>query len=470
MRAFNASTVVSKRSYCAAPDAKWQGGHIMNFQQNNSTLLRMLLELYFDAPLVPQSFFHACSPTSPFILQHHEFAYYGSDAAYYRVQLFEGAAAQCAERRQHTQLRRQAFDAEECLCQYATGYAEHAIDYIVSRESGQLRFIEFDAAGELRLAAYVTSLDATRLFDKERYGAVAAYVRQLPAAKPAPMLTAPEQAVVAACFARRWPASDLARVAAYFAELPPMDILQSLPLFALAQQSAPSQLLPNVHVMIPTKNPIDMTTCISSLYDRADLKFGTVQFHFGIDWKDNRTRAVLEQACDTLGVSCTYHEVYSRGGDVSAIVNHMFTTIDDEAYFLRFNDDSEMLTPDWNRRAIEALRREPVDAGIAWLTDLSNVHLQTHSFVSAVHRRVFGYYFPYHYKNIYEDDWITATYTGELRKTSFIRLKHNAKSSRYSQAEIPRDVRDSSVQRARARMARHLARHRSEFYLIEVDQ
>jgi hypothetical protein len=465
--AFNAATVKPLRSYCAAPAAGWRGGHILSFQLNNSTLLRMLLELYFDAPLIPQSFFHACTAASPFLLQHHEHEYHGTEAAYAKVDVFAGAATQCAQQAGAAALRRVPFDNNACLCQYASAYADHAIDYIVSRDTTQLRFVEFERVNRTGsgITSYIASLNSSRPFDAQRFGAVFDYVKQRQQQAPrTPVLDDAAQSIAAACFARRWPTRDLDSMAVYFRELPALRELTRLPLFVDAQRALPSKLAPNVHVMIPTKNPTDLARCLASLYNRADLQFGTVQFHFGIDWKDNKTRTALEKICDTLAVVCTYHEVYARGGDVSAIVNHMFSTIEEDAYFLRFNDDSEMLTPAWNRRAIEALRREPVDAGIAWLTDLSNANLQTHSFVSAVHRRVYGYYFPYHYKNIYEDDWITATYTGELRKPSFIRLKHHAKGSRYSMVKVPHDVLDLSVNRARARMARHLAQHRGDFY------
>jgi hypothetical protein len=217
-----------------------------------------------------------------------------------------------------------------------------------------------------------------------------------------------------------------------------------------------SELNPNVNVLIPTRNPNNLSRCISSLLAKADRSFGQINFHFGIDHDDNKTEREIRKVCTLFGAYCLVHEVYNRAGDVSGIVNHMFMNIDEDAYFFRFNDDSEMLTSKWNSMAIRALRNEPTDVGIAKIIDLTNPGLQTHSFVSSTHKKIFGTYFPIHFKNIYEDNWITDVYSGVLTKKTFVKVKHHAIGSRYSAQTIPRDILTWTVQKSKHKIMMYL--------------
>jgi hypothetical protein len=210
---------------------------------------------------------------------------------------------------------------------------------------------------------------------------------------------------------------------------------------------------------MPIKQPKMLDACLTSLIANADLAFAPLHFCFGIDWNDTATGASIAMSVAALRVNHTVFSVYDRGSDVSMIVNEMFSLVDDDAgYFLRFNDDTHMLTPNWNRLAIEALRQHPRDIGLARIVDPRHpaTLMQTHSFVSARHRDIFGLYFSAHFKNSAEDAWITGVYAGNLTKDSGVRINHHASGTRYKLARVPQDVFKYSVAVGRARVAAYL--------------
>ena len=213
-----------------------------------------------------------------------------------------------------------------------------------------------------------------------------------------------------------------------------------------------------VHVLIPTKQPTELERTILSLTQNANTSFGQLVFHFGISFDDTATANSVEMTCRSTNSECVVHPVYNREGDISMIVNHMFVSINERAYFFRCNDDTVMTTPNWNQRAIETLRRRPSNVGLALIVDThrrDDIHdnLQTHSFVSSVHRDIFGMYFPAHFKNWFEDDWITNVYAGALSKSSGIVIQHVSKTPRYNKQIVPRNVVELSAASGRERIA-----------------
>jgi hypothetical protein len=227
-------------------------------------------------------------------------------------------------------------------------------------------------------------------------------------------------------------------------------------------QTTRSFLAPNVNVLIPTKDPITLDRCLRSLILKDDFKFGKVKFHFGINHSDKVTLDKVSSICKTFKINehyCVIHEVYDRNGDVTSIVNFMFASINEEEYFFRFNDDSEMQTEGWNRLAIEALRKTaPVDVGLARITDTYNSRIQTHSFVSAAHKRIFSYYFPHHFKNLFEDDWISRIYSGyNLTRTTGIVVIHHFSGIRYHAHHGASNILERSVDSGVKKLAKYLA-------------
>lgn len=58
------------------------------------------------------------------------------------------------------------------------------------------------------------------------------------------------------------------------------------------------------------------------------------------------------------------------------------------------------------RRFIQSLKQsDPPDVGITGPLDLNNERLMTQSFASCKHYEIFGFYYPWHFKNWYSDDW-----------------------------------------------------------------
>jgi len=227
-------------------------------------------------------------------------------------------------------------------------------------------------------------------------------------------------------------------------------------------QTTRSFLAPNVNVLIPTKDPTTLDRCLRSLILKADFKFGKVKFHFGINHSDKVTLDKVSSICKTFKINehyCVIHEVYDRNGDVTSIVNFMFAAINEEEYFFRFNDDSEMKTEGWNRLAIEALRKTaPIDVGLAGIADTYNPRIQTHSFVSAVHKRIFSCYFPHHFKNLFEDDWISRIYSGyNLTRTTGIVVIHHFSGIRYQAHHGASNILDRSVDSGVKKLAKYLA-------------
>lgn len=196
----------------------------------------------------------------------------------------------------------------------------------------------------------------------------------------------------------------------------------------------------DVHVLMPIKHPKTLSQCIDLLLILSNRTFGDTIFEFGVNWDDDATKDAIRRVMEPRSsVRYKVHQVHNRAGDLSIIVNHLFQSTRGK-YYMRFNDDTEMLTVNWNQLAVQTLQREPADFGIAWMTDLSNSGLQTHSFVSYRHKQIFGTYFPVHFKNWYEDNWITQVYPNDWRKQSGIRLRHIANGQRYAGNVIKSDM------------------------------
>ena len=96
--------------------------------------------------------------------------------------------------------------------------------------------------------------------------------------------------------------------------------------------------------------------------------------------------------------------------------NKLFARACDEgcSYFYQLNDDLQLLTPGWAPRFVSALNASmPPNFGIAGPLDLNNERLMTQSFASCTHLEVFGFYYPWRFRNWFSDDWAAQVYGPE---------------------------------------------------------
>ncbi|KAL9642096.1 hypothetical protein ABK040_007102 [Willaertia magna] len=106
--------------------------------------------------------------------------------------------------------------------------------------------------------------------------------------------------------------------------------------------------------------------------------------------------------------------VINSHGWVPMLWNAVFQhSIDDGAdYFYQLNDDVSFKTKDWTRILINRLVNNPLrsNLGVTGPTDEGNRSIFTQAFVHRTHNEIFGYFYPYVFKNWYSDDWISLVY------------------------------------------------------------
>lgn len=217
----------------------------------------------------------------------------------------------------------------------------------------------------------------------------------------------------------------------------------------------------DVHIIMPTLRPnaTRLALTLDSLIDNCNTSFGSFVLHYGVNWNDSETHETASRVATQLGVPFLIHEVFQRKGDVSTICNHVFSEVVEGRYFLRFNDDTTMLSPGWNYRAITALRETPPhDFGLALIHDLLNERIQTHSFVSYRHREIFGHLFPLHFQNWYEDDWMSNVYPEHWRKFANVTIQHEGKPERYAIVEPPAELFRKILESSQQKLYRYCQR------------
>jgi hypothetical protein len=450
---------------------------MVSFQHVDVHYTRMFLELYFDRPLLVRSFFHKCADDeSSYLFIHELMPTTNARTLYVKRHVLAVTQQMC--------FMHIGADFLECSKNAAIEYANHVALVLKAVTPENVRVID-DVS--MRNASYAAQKilemgeisNMSRAFDRSRVDetalvlsdeVVSEKIKQAGSVAPHEfseanvMGTLDERIDILALFAKEFTESLNGNSAILQLEFPEVGfgsaaIQARISKMIDAEKCSTDAIVePNVNVMIPTKNPEEsnIARCVDSLLSKANLTFGRVRFHFGIDWRDQKTQTIVEKTCSVLGADCEVHPVHGREGDVSAIANHIFATIDANEYFFRFNDDSEMLTQNWNVLAVTALRKPPCNIGIAHILDKTNPGLQTHSFVSVMHKRIFGFYFAYHFKNWYEDNWITDVYSGALTKKSGVVIKHHAQSERYVIPPMDHDALAFAVQKGRKRIDKYL--------------
>jgi hypothetical protein len=87
--------------------------------------------------------------------------------------------------------------------------------------------------------------------------------------------------------------------------------------------------------------------------------------------------------------------------------------MDDGAdYFYQLNDDIRLESGGWSATFVNALRNNPFKSnfGVTGPVDRNNQNILTQAFVSRMHYDIFGFLYPYVFKNWYSDDWMTEIY------------------------------------------------------------
>jgi hypothetical protein len=96
-------------------------------------------------------------------------------------------------------------------------------------------------------------------------------------------------------------------------------------------------------------------------------------------------------------------------------------------YFYQLNDDLLLLTEGWADRFVSALESStPPGFGIAGPLDLHNERLMTQSFASCTHYEIFGYYYPWRFRNWYSDDWAAQLYGESTHWLTDVEVDHGA--------------------------------------------
>ena len=110
-------------------------------------------------------------------------------------------------------------------------------------------------------------------------------------------------------------------------------------------------------------------------------------------------------------------------GNVCYIWNELFKKAfkDNNDYFVQIGSDIYFQDKGWVNACLDILKQNN-DIGVVGMTDAGrrksnpNDTLLTQSFVSRKHMEIFGFYYPYEFKNWYIDDWISEIYDLDSKK------------------------------------------------------
>ena len=104
-------------------------------------------------------------------------------------------------------------------------------------------------------------------------------------------------------------------------------------------------------------------------------------------------------------------------------------------YFVRLNDDTQIITNAWVQHAIAVLRLfHPPNIGVVGPTcNQGNTRILTHDMVHRTHFDIFETYYPKELKNWYIDDWISAVYGSNRTKKmqNWVVMHHVQGGTRY---------------------------------------
>ncbi len=86
--------------------------------------------------------------------------------------------------------------------------------------------------------------------------------------------------------------------------------------------------------------------------------------------------------------------------------------VEGDEYFYQLNDDIKMLSFGWADLFIKKLKSSPIfpNFGMVGPYDITNNRIFTQAFCHRTHYEIFGYFYPFVFKNWYSDDWASHVY------------------------------------------------------------
>jgi hypothetical protein len=166
-------------------------------------------------------------------------------------------------------------------------------------------------------------------------------------------------------------------------------------------------------------------------YDEGDVFY---------DVPENRQqlRRLVAEKVTGLSVELKMIRVVNSNGWVPFIWNVLFQhAVDDGCeYFYQLNDDIKFKSSGWASAFVNTLKNSPVgtNVGATGPMDHGNVNILTQAFVHKTHYDIFGFLYPYVFRNWYSDDWITRVYEdigGLLRRKDIFVQNMQSFGTRY---------------------------------------
>jgi hypothetical protein len=190
-----------------------------------------------------------------------------------------------------------------------------------------------------------------------------------------------------------------------------------------------------------TQTLVHYTYVLYLVYDQGDLFFNDVE-------NQNKIVSKFNEMADGYPAKLVLLESVDSNGWTTLLWNIAFQhAIDDGAdYFYQLNDDTRLETRGWTDTFVQALRNNPFKSnfGVTGPKDraVPERTLLTQAFVSKTHYEIFGYLYPYIFKNWYADNWIT----GKLIRIMLICLEiYNLENSMLRETHRTIQVKNSQT-------------------------
>ena len=125
-------------------------------------------------------------------------------------------------------------------------------------------------------------------------------------------------------------------------------------------------------------------------------------------------------------------------------------------YFVRLNDDTQIITNGWVKDAITVLRSfHPPNIGVVGPTcNQGKTSILTHDMVHRTHLDIFQTYYPKELKNWYIDDWISAVYGSNRTKKMphWVVVHHVEGGTRYQPSTFQSNLLQSLIDAGQAKL------------------
>lgn len=136
-------------------------------------------------------------------------------------------------------------------------------------------------------------------------------------------------------------------------------------------------------------------------------------------------------------------------------------------YFVRVNDDSEIVTPGWARLIVHELRLMD-NIGVVCPKSLEgNLKICVHDAVHRTHMDLFGTYYPSSFLNWYVDNWITFVYRHRTKILTELRIKHHISPTRYTVYTPKKSHYEKVLNETSAMALAHVKTHEEHVVIID---